>query len=189
MGLPSIHIEYPPWVEGYVDFERRYASDDDKIGLAIDLARKNVTHRTGGPFGAAVFEQESGALVAVGMNLVAPRNNSILHAEVVAFMMAEAKLGTYTLAGDGRPVHELATSCDPCAMCLAAVLWSGVARVLCSASHKDAKAISFDEGPVFQRSHEYMAERGIEFVRGVRREEAAAVMDLYAEKGGIVYNG
>ncbi len=189
MELQSIRIEYPGWVADRVDWARRYRTDDERMGLAIELARENVERRTGGPFGAAVFEAESGALVSVGMNLVVPANNSILHAEIVAFMMAEARVGSWTLGGEGMPSHELATSCDPCAMCLAAVLWSGVQRVLCGASHKDAKRIHFDEGPVFSRSHEYLAERGIEFVRGIRRAEAAEVMERYAELGGIVYNG
>ena len=47
------------------------------------------------------------------------------------------------------------------------ILWSGEKRVVCGASHKDAKRIDFDEGPVFSRSHDYMQERGIDFVRGV----------------------
>ena len=52
-----------------------------------------------GPFGAAIVEEESGRLVAVGMNQVVPRNNAILHAEIVAFMFAQQRVGSYTLGG------------------------------------------------------------------------------------------
>src|SRR5688500_10282526 len=158
------------------------------MGLAIARARWNVLEETGGPFGAAIFESESGRLVAVGMNLVVPLGNSALHGEMVAFMMAQARLGSYTLAGEGMPAHELATSCEPCAMCLGATLWSGVRRVLCGATREDAVRLNFDEGPVFEASYDYLAERGVDVVRGVRRAEAAEVLALYRQRAGVIYN-
>lgn len=158
------------------------------MGLAIALARWNVLEDSGGPFGAAVFERDSGRLVAVGVNLVVPLTNSALHAEMVAFMMAQARLGSYTLAGDGMPAHELATSCEPCAMCLGATLWSGVRRVLCGATRDDALRLDFDEGPVFDASYDYLAERGVEIVRELRRAEAAEVLALYRRRAGVIYN-
>ena len=186
--LPEIRIAYPAWVAQRVDWEARYPADADRMGLAIELARWNVTEGTGGPFGAAVFERDGGRLVAVGVNLVVPLSNSALHGEMVAFMMAQARLGSYSLAGEGMPAHELATSCEPCAMCLGATLWSGVRRVLCGATREDAVRLDFDEGPVFEASYDYLAERGVEIVRGVRREEAAAVLALYRQRAGVIYN-
>ena len=188
-NLPEVRIGLPDWTRDIVDWDRRYASDEDKMRLVIDLSRENILRGTGGPFGAAVFERESGRLVSVGVNQVVPLNNSVLHAEIVAFMLAEAALGSFTLGEDGMPAHELVSSCDPCAMCLAAILWAGVERVVTGASHKDAKRLAFDEGPVFTRSHEYMEERGIEFVRGVMRAEASQVLEEYGQRGGLVYNG
>lgn len=189
MQLPSILIEYPDWVRDWGDWDHAYASDQEKMELVIGLSRENIERDTGGPFGAAIFERDTGKLVSIGVNLVVPSNNSILHAEIIAFMMAQQRLGSFTLGADGMPVHELVTSCDPCAMCLAAILWSGVQRVVCGASHKDAKRIDFDEGPVFSTSHDYMQERGIEFVRGVLRDEAKNVLEHYGADGGPVYNG
>ena len=157
--------------------------------VAIGVARHNVVERTGGPFGAAVFESGSGRLVAVGMNLVVPNNNSVLHAEMVAFMMAEARVGSYSLGASGATEHELATSCEPCAMCLGATLWSGVKRLLCGATRDDALRINFDEGPVFPQSYAYLRDRGIEVVRQIAREEARAVLELYRETSGVIYNG
>jgi tRNA(Arg) A34 adenosine deaminase TadA len=147
-----------------------------------------VLEETGGPFGAAIFERDSGRLVAVGVNLVVPLANSALHGEMVAFMMAQARLGSYTLGGDGMPAHELATSCEPCAMCLGATLWSGVRRVVCGATRDDALRLDFDEGPVFEASYEYLAARGVEVVRELRRAEAAEVLALYRRRSGVIYN-
>ena len=158
------------------------------MAVALTCARENVLRRTGGPFGAAVFESDTGRLVAVGVNLVVPLNNSSLHAEIVAFMMAQAALGSYTLQAPDLPRHELYTSCEPCAMCLGAVLWSGVRRVVWSATREDADSISFDEGPVFAASYEYLRARGIEFHGGVLRAEGREVLRLYGESGGPIYN-
>jgi tRNA(Arg) A34 adenosine deaminase TadA len=159
------------------------------MALAITLARENVERDTGGPFGAAVFEMAGGALVAVGVNSVIRLNNSTLHAEMVAFMMAQRRVGSFTLQAAGMPAHELVTSCEPCAMCLGATLWSGVRRVVYGALREDASRLNFDEGPVFPESYRYLEQRGIEIVRGVRRDEARAVLDRYRETRGRIYNG
>lgn len=189
MQLPGIQIEYAPWIHRLVDWSRHYESDEDKMMLAVDLARRNVLEQTGGPFGAAIFEMKSGRLISVGVNMVVPKNNSVLHAEIVAFMMAQARLGSYTLGGDDMPHHTLATSCEPCAMCLGASLWSGVRRIICGAQRDDAESIQFDEGPVFPESYAYLEDRGIEFTRSVCRAEAAAVLALYLKRNGTMYNG
>ena len=189
MRIPPIHIEYPDWVGSTVDWDRRYTTDEEKMRLAIEVSRQNVVHGTGGPFGAAIIEQGTGALVAVGMNSVVRLNNCTLHGEMVAFMMAQSRLQCFSLRSDGGPVYELATSCEPCAMCLGATLWSGVRRVLCGAHRDDARRLNFDEGPVFPESHAYLEARGIEFVHGVLRDEANAVLELYRAGKGVIYNG
>ncbi|MFW6202118.1 MAG: nucleoside deaminase, partial [Gemmatimonadota bacterium] len=132
---------------------------------------------------------ETGRLVSVGVNRVVPLRNALLHAEVVALMRAHERVGSYTLRGDGLPRHELVTSCEPCAMCLGAALWSGVGRLVAGATREDAERLGFDEGPVFEESYAYLERRGIEVVRGLRREEARRVLELYVEKGGLIYNG
>jgi tRNA(Arg) A34 adenosine deaminase TadA len=176
----------PEWVDTVVDWQAAYTTDEAKMRLAIAVATQNVLQRSGGPFGAAIFERQSGALVSVGMNSVVRLHNSTLHAEMLAIMLAEQRIGSYTLHGDVE--HELVTSCDPCAMCLGATLWSGVRRVITGAGRADAAAINFDEGPVFPESYAYLEARGIAITRGLLREEAAAVIELYRKQGGPIYN-
>lgn len=185
----GIRIALPEWVADAVDWERRYESDEARMRLAVDLARQNIERQSGGPFGAAVFEREGGGLVAVGVNAVVRDRNSMLHAEVMALMLAERRVGSYSLAAPELPPHELVTSCEPCAMCLGAALWSGVRRLVCGATRGDASAVGFDEGPVFPKSYRYLERRGIEVVRAVLREDAAAVLAEYRALGGEVYNG
>ncbi len=184
---PAIQIEYPGWVDSVADWNRAYTGDEARMRLAIAVSRANVENG-GGPFGAAIFESASGKLVSVGMNSVVRHNNCVLHGEMVAFMMAQQRVGSFTLNAPQLPAHELHTSCEPCAMCLGATLWSGVQRVAYGATREDATRLNFEEGPVFPQSYTYLEERGIEIVRSVLREEATAVLELYRSMGGTIYN-
>jgi tRNA(Arg) A34 adenosine deaminase TadA len=188
MPSSEIRITNPDWAREVVDFHRPYPDDDARVRVAIMLARENVRRSTGGPFGAAVFESETGRLVGIGTNGVIRLNNSCAHAEVVALMMAEADLGSFTLKADGMPRHELFSSCEPCAMCLGATLWSGVTRLVFAATREDATRLNFDEGPVFPESYEYLEQRGVSIERGRLRAEANEVFELYLERGGPIYN-
>ena len=186
---PVVHIEYPDWVSDIVDWSRHYGSDDERMGVAIAVSRANVERGTGGPFGAAIFERDSGRLASVGMNSVVRLNNCTLHAEMVAFMMAQRRLESFSLHTPQLPIHELFTSCEPCAMCLGATLWSGVRRVVYGAGRADASRLNFEEGPVFPESYTYLEDRGIEIVRDVRSSDARAVLELYRANNGTIYNG
>jgi tRNA(Arg) A34 adenosine deaminase TadA len=188
MEMPRVVVEYPPWVAEVVQWERPLPTDEDRMRLAITLSRENVERGTGGPFGAIIVERESGKLVSVGMNSVVRLHNCTLHGEMVAFMMAQHRVRSYTLQTPELPVHELVTSCEPCAMCLGAALWSGVKRVVCGARREDASALRFEEGPVFEQSYRYLEERGLAIVRGVLRQEARAVLEAYRARGGPIYN-
>ena len=172
-----------------VDWERPYRSDEERMRLAVAVSRENVDRGSGGPFGAAVFERDTGRLVAVGMNSVVRLSNCTLHGEMVAFMMAQRRLDSFTLNAPHLPAHELHTSCEPCAMCLGATLWSGVRRVVYGAAREDAARLNFEEGPVFPESYRYLEERGIEIVRNVLRDEARAVLERYRAASGKIYNG
>ena len=185
---PVVHIEYPAWVDGVVDWERRYATDEDRMRLAVAVARENVVRDTGGPFGAAIFERDAERVVAVGMNSVVRLNNSTLHGEIVAFMMAQQRVGSYTLSVPGGKVHDMYTSCEPCAMCLGATLWSGVKRVVYGASREDATRLNFEEGPVFEASYRYVEERGLTVDGPLLRDEAREVLELYRTGSGKIYN-
>lgn len=185
---PQLVIDVPAWVDAVTRAGASYATDEQKMALAIRLARENVHRGAGGPFGAAVFEIGSGRIVAAGVNSVVRRQNSVLHAEIVALMLAQQRVGSFTLRAPGQPAHELVTSCEPCAMCLGATLWSGVSRLVIAATREDAMAVGFEEGPVFPESYAYIAERGVTTVWGVGREEAASLLRGYRDGGGAIYN-
>ncbi|MCP9472312.1 MAG: nucleoside deaminase [Nitrospira sp.] len=156
--------------------------------FVIELASRNVTTGTGGPFAAAVFETRTGHLVSVGVNLVVLTSCSLAHAELVALANAQHTVRHFDLGAPGMPEHELVTSSEPCAMCFGAIPWSGVRRVLCGARAGDAEAIGFDEGPKPTRWVAALEQRGITVVRDLCRREAVTVLQRYRKSGGIIYN-
>ncbi len=180
----------PPWLQAEAARQgERFEDDAARMAYAVALARRNVEEGTGGPFGAAVFDRESGALVAVGTNLVVRSHCSHAHAEMVALALAEQRLECFSLGEVAGRRFELFTSCEPCAMCFGAIPWSGVTRVVSAATDADARKIGFEEGPKLPDWAAALRERGIEVDQGVLREEAVAVFDAYVESGGIIYNG
>jgi tRNA(Arg) A34 adenosine deaminase TadA len=184
----EVVLRLPQWLrETAIEKERRFDTAEAKMQFVIALARRNIEHETGGPFGAAVFEADTGRLIAPGVNLVEPLNCSIAHAEMVAVAMAQQAVGSYDL-GAGNMICELVTSTEPCAMCLGAIPWSGVRRVLCGARGEDACAIGFDEGAKPSDWVGTLQCRGIEVVRDLCRDEARAVLQHYLACGGRIYN-
>jgi len=150
------------------------------------LVDRQVDEGTGGPFAAAVFDGITGAILGVGVNRVEATATCIAHAEVLALAEAGQTVGSFTL--DGRAA-VLVTSAEPCAMCLGAVGWSGVERVVCGATDPDARGIGFDEGDKPADWVAALERRGIVVVTGVHRDRIRASMQRYVAMGGTVYNG
>ena len=179
----------PDWLDEYArPLDRHIPDVNDRMKLVIDLATRNVANRTGGPFGAAVFARESGLLIAVGVNSVIPSLCSHAHAEMVALALAQQRLKAYDLGAAGFPVHELVTSCEPCAMCFGAILWSGIRSLVCGARSDDARVIGFDEGPRVSRWTKELERRGIAVMTDVQRAAAREVLRAYKHGGGKIYN-
>jgi tRNA(Arg) A34 adenosine deaminase TadA len=189
MRFSDVTLRLPEWMEDVLpDSAATYPSDEDRMALVIELARQNVRRGTGGPFAAAIFDAASHNLVAPGVNLVASQRCSVAHAETLAIMLAQRRLGTHDLAAPGLPPHELATSAAPCAMCLGAIPWSGVRRVVCAAREEDVRAVGFDEGDKPPEWAKTLEARGISVLQDVRRADAVEVLREYARGGGVVYN-
>ena len=189
MNLPSFTLHWPDWLIKFISHaDRSFPTIEERMNFVIELSRLNVSHQTGGPFAAAIFRSGDGSLLAPGVNLVLSGRCSVLHAEVVAIMAAQREAATYDLSSADLPSYEMVTSTEPCAMCLGAVVWSGIRKLVCGARGADAEEAGFDEGEKPPAWSEALERRGISVLRDICREQAAAVLRDYRGAGGIIYN-
>jgi tRNA(Arg) A34 adenosine deaminase TadA len=188
MTTPSIQIYLPAWVNDFVaSLPATLDSAEERMRVAISLSEQNVLNDSGGPFGALVVAATSGRVLSVGVNRVEPGNCSSAHAEIVALSLAQQRLGTPNLDDAGLGPVELVSSCEPCAMCLGAVPWSGVTSLLCGATKDDAEAAGFDEGDRSDQWVDQLAARGITAHTAILRSSAAEVIKRYARSGRNIY--
>lgn len=155
------------------------ASDEACMGLAIAIARENVARREGGPFGAVLRSDVDGRVIAVGVNLVPATGAALLHAEIVAMLVAGRDLEPKSAT--------LFSSSEPCIMCLGASHWAGVTRIVSGALRADAEAIGFNEGAGCEALEAQLRARGVKFDSGLMLAEAIEVFRLYAAGGGEIY--
>ncbi|GHC60782.1 nucleoside deaminase [Roseibacillus persicicus] len=193
----KIEISLPSWLLADVaalDEEQSWAAGEERMAWVLSLARRNIEEESGGPFAAAVFEKESGRLVAAGVNRVIPAYTSIAHAETVALALAQQKLKTHDLAAAGLPAMELVASAQPCIQCFGNTWWSGVKGLVIGARADDVESIvGFHEGPLPDGWPDLLENRpeplpNVSVTRDLLREEARAVLALYRDSGGMVYN-
>jgi len=178
----QIHLTMPPWIVELADEGRLYPADEDKIGLAIALAERNIEHNQGGPFGAAIFNQD-GRLISVGVNRVVAQTCSVAHAEMMAYMSAQQRLASFRLNQDGGR-YVLATSAQPCCQCYGATVWAGVDELLIGARAEDVEELTeFDEGPLPADWVGELQRRGIAVRRDILRDQARSVLASYGERG------
>jgi tRNA(Arg) A34 adenosine deaminase TadA len=184
----SVQLHLPDWLsQRLADLPTKCETVEQRMELAIELSRLNVEHKTGGPFGAAIFDLANGELVGVGVNSVERCRASMAHAEVMAITMSQARLQNFDLSADGRRL-QLLSSAEPCAMCLASIPWSGLAEVVCAARDTDVRAIGFDEGCKPGPWIETLQSSGVQASADLLRERAVAVLQQYASSGGSIYN-
>ncbi len=125
----------------------------DFMRRAIDLSAASDKSDGDEPFGAVIVKD--GKIVGEGRNRVGSECDPTAHGEIDAIRNAGKRLGTTDLSG-----CDLYTSCEPCAMCAAAIWWAGIERVYFAASSADARQAGFGTGslseelarPVEQRS-------------------------------------
>ena len=111
------------------------------LDMAIRESEKSVRMGSS-PFGAIVVRD--GVVIARAHNTVVQKNDPTAHAEVNAIRSACRKLGTFDLSG-----CDLYTSCEPCPMCAAAIVWANISRVYYAANRNDADKIGFRDECIF----------------------------------------
>lgn len=114
----------------------------------MELAKKNaeigVSKNEGGPFGAVIVD-ENNNIIATGNNKVLLQNDPTAHAEIVSIRAACKKLNTYDLTR-----MTIYTSCEPCPMCLSAIIWSNISTVYFACTKNDAANIGFRDDAIYE---------------------------------------
>ena len=96
--------------------------------VAIDEAEK-AGLRDEDPVGAAIYDHEHGHIVAKAGNNVRSLNDPTAHAEILVIREACKKIGQSRLA-----FFSLYVTLEPCIMCMGALFWSKLDRIVYAAS-------------------------------------------------------
>jgi tRNA(Arg) A34 adenosine deaminase TadA len=147
-------------------------SPDQLMTLAIEAARRGI--RAGqSPFGCAIASDND--VVAVAHNQVLATTDITCHAEVNALRQACLATGAIHLTG-----FTVATTCEPCPMCMAALHWARVGVVYFGASIADAAAAGFNELQLPAADLLRLGGSAVEIVPGVLAPECR---ELFSEWG------
>lgn len=146
--------------------------DREFLELAIRTAGENMEDG-GGPFGAVIVR--GGSVVATAGNRVVPGHDPTAHAEVMAIRMAAETLGTHDL-GD----CTIYASCEPCPMCLGAIYWAGIRKIVYASDRYRAADAGFSDNHIYEELALGNSDRSIEMIRGLK-EEGDRILEKWEE--------
>jgi tRNA(Arg) A34 adenosine deaminase TadA len=135
--------------------------------LAIDAARRGIQHGQS-PFGCAI--SLDGAPIAVSHNRVFDSTDITAHAEITALREACSKARRIHLQG-----AIVASTCEPCPMCMSALHWARVDLVYCGATIEDATDVGFNELRVSAAELIRLGRSPVELVQGIMVEDCRAL--------------
>ncbi len=124
---------------------------------AVEIADSGIG-KGGGPFGAVIVR--NGNILSESYNRVVLNNDPTAHAEVLAIREAAGKLRSHDLGE-----CTLYTSCEPCPMCLGAIYWAGIKRVVYACDRNDAEKSGFGDNMIYEEIQLAPSQRKISFLR------------------------
>ncbi len=147
--------------------------------IAKETADRGIKEKEGGPFGAAIVDKD-GKIIATGNNQVLLKNDPTAHAEITAIREACKKLNTYDLSN-----CILYTSCEPCPMCLSAIIWSNIKEIYYGCTQEDAAEIGFRDEAIY----EYLKGKNKDLIslKQMDREECIKTFNEYKKNNGVIY--
>ncbi|MFQ5738965.1 MAG: nucleoside deaminase [Acidobacteriota bacterium] len=146
-------------------------SNEHFMQMAIETTKQGIAAGQT-PFGAVIVSRRK--VVGAAHNTVWRDSDPTAHAEVNAIRLAASLLATIDLAG-----CTMFTTCEPCPMCLSAVHWSKIDRVVYGASIEDAARAGFSELRVGAAELARMGGSELVVEPGPLREECRALFDLW----------
>ncbi|WP_435016147.1 nucleoside deaminase [Tundrisphaera sp. TA3] len=150
-------------------------TDADFMTLAIEETREGI--RAGqSPFGSIIVR--GGEVIATAHNTVWRDTDPTAHAEVNCVRAAAKALATIDLSG-----CTLYSTCEPCPMCLSAILWARIDRVVFGATTADAVDAGLAGMCVDARELAAMGENPLRVESGLLREECARLFREWKDAG------
>ena len=133
--------------------------ENDKLFLrrAIEIAANGIQNG-GGPFGAVMVKDNK--IISEASNRVVLNCDPTAHAEILAIRQASSVLKSHELNE-----CTLYTSCEPCPMCLGAIYWSGIKKVVYSCDRTDAEGAGFSDKLIYDEILLDPSKRKVSFVR------------------------
>lgn len=113
------------------------------IKLAIEEAKKGISLGDGGPFGAVIID-ENNQILSTGHNKVLTSHDPTNHAEIVAIREACRKRNSQDLSG-----CKIYSTCEPCPMCLSAIIWANIKDIYYSSTREEADKIGFRDKDIY----------------------------------------
>lgn len=152
---------------------------DKFMKIAKENAKNGIANKEGGPFGAVIVDK-SGNIISNGNNKVLKNNDPTAHAEIVAIREACKKLNTYDLSE-----YILYTSCEPCPMCLSAIIWANIKEVYYGCTKEDAGSIGFRDDIIY----DYLKGKNENLInmKKLDREECIKTFEKYKNNNGTIY--
>jgi tRNA(Arg) A34 adenosine deaminase TadA len=154
-------------------------TDHEAMRLAIRKAQEAIAAGQS-PFASVIVRGED--VVAATHNTVWRDTDPTAHAEINCIRAAAAKLRTIALRG-----CTLYSTTEPCPMCLSAIHWAKIDRVVYGAVIADATAAGFSELAIPAKTLAQMGHSPVRVEGGLLRDECAALFDQFRAAGGKVY--
>ena len=131
---------------------------NDKLFLlrAVEIAGNGILNG-GGPFGAVIIRD--GKIISEAFNRVILNNDPTAHAEILVIRQAASVLQSHKL-GD----CTLYSSCEPCPMCLGAIYWAGIKKVVYASDRNDAEGAGFSDKLIYKEIMLNPSDRKISFL-------------------------
>jgi tRNA(Arg) A34 adenosine deaminase TadA len=150
-------------------------TDEEFMRLAIQITREGIAAGQT-PFGSVIVA--GGKVVAATHNTVWRDGDPTAHAEINCIRAAARALKTIFLNG-----CTLYSTTEPCPMCLAAIHWARIDRVVFGACIADAVAAGFCELCVDAKVLAELGKSPLCVENGLLREECAALFTEWKNAG------
>src|SRR5260370_39386999 len=99
--------------------------DQEQMISLIRFTERTMATDRPVPFGAMVVSTQSRQMLVRTVNQASQKNDPTCHAEVNAIRLACRRIKNHLLRG-----YTLYTTCEPCPMCMGAILWARLDRLV-----------------------------------------------------------